>query len=59
MFWCLVLIFAGTEWQFITLSILLVVLAEMTYLLGFRREIGVMLQTRQWRDLLLLRFPVE
>ena len=56
---CLLLIIAGSEWQIIALSILLVVLAGVTYLLGFRREIGVMLQTRQWRNLLLLRFPVE
>ncbi len=56
---CLVLIFFGTEWRMIALSILLVALAGVTYLLGFRREIWVMLQTGQWRNLLLLRFPVE
>ena len=56
---CLVLIFTGTEWQMVVLSILLAVLAGVTYLLGFRREIGLMTQTGQWRNLLLLRFPVE
>ena len=56
---CLVLIFTGTVWPMVALGILLAVLAGVTYLLGFRREIGAMAQTGQWRNLLLLRFPVE
>lgn len=55
---CLVLIVTGTEWPMIVLSVLLAVLAGATYLFGFRREIRVMAQTGQWRNLLLLRFPV-
>ena len=56
---CLALIFAGTEWPMITLSILLALLAAITYLMGFRREIISMAQGGQWRRLLMLRFPVE
>ena len=56
---CLVLIFTGTEWPMVALSILLAVLAGVTYLLGFRREIVAMTRAGQWRNLMLLRFPVE
>ena len=56
---CLVLIFTGTEWQMVALSILLAVLAGGTYLYGFRRAISAMIKSGQWRSLILLRFPVE
>ncbi len=56
---CITLIVIGTEWPMVALSILLVVLAGITYLMGFRREIRSMAQAGQWRGLLLLRFPVE
>ena len=56
---CVALIATGTDWRMVTLSILLAVLAGATYLHGFRREIRVMAQSGQWRDLLLLRFPVK
>ena len=56
---CVALIATGTEWPMVTLSILLAVLAGVTYLFGFRRHIGVMVQSGQWRNLMLLRFPVE
>ena len=56
---CLVLIFTGTEWQMVALSILLAVLAGGTYLYGFRRAISAMIKSGQWRSLILLRFPVK
>ena len=56
---CLVVIIIGTEWQMVALSIGLAVLAGATYLNGFRREIRAKVRARQWRDLALLRFPVE
>ena len=56
---CVTLIFTGIEWPMITLSILLALLAAITYLAGFHREIASMAKGRQWRRLLLLRFPVE
>ena len=56
---CLVLIFTGTEWQMVALSILLAVLAGGTYLYGFQRAISAMIKSGQWRSLILLRFPVE
>ena len=43
---CLVLIFTGTEWQMVALSILLAVLAGGTYLYGFRRAISAMIKGR-------------
>ena len=56
---CLALIFTGTDWPMVVLSILLAVVAGLTYLLGFRQHIAAMAQSGQWRNLLLLRFPVE
>ena len=53
------LIASGTEWSMIALAISLVVLAGVTYLMGFRREIITMAQEGQWGKLLLLRFPVK
>lgn len=56
---CLVVIFVGAEWPMVALSIGLALLAGFTYLHGFRKRIRAMVQARQWRDLALLRFPVE
>ena len=56
---CVALIATGIEWPMVALSILLAVLAGATYLFGFRRHIRVMVQSGQWRNLMLLRFPVE
>ena len=56
---CLALIVTGTEWPLVSLSILLAVLAGATYLFGFRRQIKTLAGDGQWRDLLLLRFPVD
>ena len=56
---CVALIATGVEWPMIALSISLVVLAGVTYLMGFRREIRAMVHDGQWGNLLLLRFPVE
>lgn len=53
---CLTLIVVGTEWPMVALSILLAVLAGVTYLFGFRREISAMARTGEWRRLMLLRF---
>ena len=53
---CLALIVTGAEWQMITLSILLAILAAATYLIGFRREIRTLAREGQWRRLLLFRF---
>ena len=55
---CLVLMATGREWPIIVLSVFLAALAGLTYLFGFRREIRTMAQTGEWRNLLLLRFPV-
>lgn len=43
----------------ISIVILLAVLAGATYLYGFRREINAMTKAGQWRNLMLLRFPVK
>ena len=56
---CVALIAIGTEWPMIVLAISLAVLAGVTYLMGFRREIRTMIHDGQWGKLLLLRFPVE
>ncbi len=56
---CVTLIAIGTEWPMIVLAISLAVLAGVTYLMGFRREIRTMIHDGQWGKLLLLRFPVE
>ncbi len=53
---CLALIVTGAEWQMITLSILLAILAAATYLIGFRQEIRTLVHEGQWRRLLLFRF---
>ena len=56
---CVALIATGVELPMIALSISLVVLAGVTYLMGFRREIRTMVREGEWVNLLLLRFPVE
>ena len=56
---CVALIATGAGWPMIALSVSLVVLAGVTYLMGFRREIRAMVHDGQWGRLLLLRFPVE
>ena len=53
---CLTLIVVGTEWPMIALSVFLAVLAGVTYLFGFRREISAMARTGKWRRLMLFRF---
>ena len=53
---CCALIFVGTEWPMVALSIALVVLAAVTYLFGFRREISAMARSGQWGRLALFRF---
>lgn len=53
---CVVLIIVGTEWQMVTLSALLTVLAGATYLFGFRRQVSALIQSKQWRRLLAFRF---
>ena len=53
---CVALIIVGTEWQMALLGILLTVLAGVTYLLGFRRQISALIRNRQWRRLLSFRF---
>ena len=56
---CVALIATGTEWPMIALAISLAVVAGVTYLMGFRREIRTMVHRGQWGRLLLLRFSVE
>ena len=56
---CLALIATGTEWPMIVLAVCLAVLAGVTYLMGFRREIVGMASRGEWGKLILLRFPVE
>ncbi len=56
---CVALIATGTEWPMIALAISLAVVAGVTYLMGFRREIRTMVHDGQWGRLLLLRFRVE
>ena len=53
---CLAVILTGAEWQMVTLSVLLVVMAGATYLSNFRREITLLARDRQWRRLFLFRF---
>ena len=53
---CIALIIVGTEWPLVMLSILITVLAGATYLFGFRRQISVLVQNKQWRRLLSFRF---
>ena len=53
---CVVLIIIGTEWPMVVLSALLTVLAGATYLFGFRRQVSALIQSKQWRRLLALRF---
>ena len=53
---CVALIIVGTEWQMALLGILLTVLAGVTYLFGFRRQISALIQDKQWRRLLSFRF---
>ena len=53
---CLTLIVVGTEWPMVALSVFLAVLAGVTYLFGFRREISAMARIGKWRRLMLFRF---
>ena len=53
---CLTVITVGTEWPMVALSISMAVLAGVTYLFGFRREISAIARTGEWRRLMLFRF---
>ena len=53
---CLTLIVVGTEWPRVALSVFLALLAGVTYLFGFHREISAMARTGEWRRLMSLRF---
>ena len=53
---CLTLIIIGTEWPMVALSFSLVVLAGVTYLVGFRREISALVRSGEWGKLALFRF---
>lgn len=53
---CCALIVVGVEWPMVALSVFLVVLAGVTYLLGFRKELLAMARSGKWGEIALFRF---